>query len=254
MSCQEKYLKYKAKYLKLKNMLGGLLAPEQEEKFNKSLQDTKLTESNKKQLKRITNQPDDYVVCIAVKSSAVVTDGNPGKMGVLGANNKKITLGGLCKDKPFDESNPTFCYTFVSVFNELIDQMKKKNISKNDPNLQLRIKQLLGLKDEWGPYTHVVMMMVKTKDLFRPCFNNDITKNTCDIKESDNEQYNKWFNKWLNTSEKEKVPFTGLGYTYDWANPNTDNKYGISEYVIKPGSEVIILNIYTLENYLELYL
>ena len=44
-------------------------------------------------------------------------------------------------------------------------------------------------------------------------------------------------------------PFTGLGYTYDWGNAETD--IGASEFIVKPGATVTIHEIKSTSKYLQ---
>ena len=63
--------------------------------------------------------------------------------------------------------------------------------------------------------------------------------------------YNNWFNTFKQKSLELDIPFTGLGYTYNWSVDNPSETTGISEYIIKPGSEVIIASILSLKDYLQ---
>jgi hypothetical protein len=107
-----------------------------------------------------------------------------------------------------------------------------------------------------GPYKYVVSLKVKQTDLFRPCLNNEIGQEKCQQITPEIEQtptddpYKKWFLNWFNESHKLNIPFTGLGYTYD-VNKDIPNPYGVSEYVIKPHSDIQINHIYTIKEYLE---
>lgn len=46
-----------------------------------------------------------------------------------------------------------------------------------------------------------------------------------------------------------RYPWTGLGYTYDWADNGTE--YGLSEFILKNGAEVTVERTYTNEEFFE---
>ncbi len=46
---------------------------------------------------------------------------------------------------------------------------------------------------------------------------------------------------------KQAYPWTQQGYTYDWGNPKSE--VGISEFVIRKGSTVVIKSVSTLDQY-----
>jgi hypothetical protein len=47
--------------------------------------------------------------------------------------------------------------------------------------------------------------------------------------------------------EKQVYPWTQLGYTYDWGNP--ESEVGLSEFVIRKGSTVVIKSVSNLDEY-----
>ena len=48
--------------------------------------------------------------------------------------------------------------------------------------------------------------------------------------------FKNWFDKEKVSRSKDAGPWTRLGYTYDWGNPNS--KYGLSEFIVKDGAEI----------------
>ena len=259
-----KYIKYKNKYINLRNnMIGGVDISNIAKLTNANIDTLTPVNGENFNLNPLDNlDPDKYIDCIALKTQDILMTGSNTFIGNIGNNNKTITIGQSCKDDIFNIKNPTWCYMFVTTHPDLIIQMKKKNIAMNDNNLEERLKQLLGLHPTWGPYTHIIYMSIKVKDLFRPCLDNKVTSTSCPIppksQDSNLDDYSKWFYNWFNNSHSLNIPFTGLGYTYDWNKPNDGKKdgiiskdvYGVQEYVIKPGAEIIIKHIYTLNNYL----
>ncbi|WP_375496617.1 hypothetical protein [uncultured Nostoc sp.] len=125
--------------------------------------------------------------------------------------------------------------------------------------LSLRLQQYLGLlltlKDK---KTHFVEILVKAKDIERPCTNSDISTSSCtnfDFNSLDKTSFlYTQFNKthYLNKEKPKKLyPFTGLGYTYDWGNPKTH--VGATEFIIKGNKEkpveVEVVSIKSTEEY-----
>ena len=85
---------------------------------------------------------------------------------------------------------------------------------------------------------------------------NEITDTTAGLNLPDDTE--PWYRDWFNTlraqqyfqSEKPKhnaYPWTQLGYTYDWGNPVSEQ--GVSEFVIKANTQVIINAIFTIDAY-----
>lgn len=143
----------------------------------------------------------------------------------------------------FDLTIPSYGYIFCFAYSDF-DKIYKKTKENN-----LKLTQMLGLLPVWSnygkdPYNNLYVVEVDSKDIFRPCKDNEVYDNTCDIvfKEGKyTEEYKIWFENWKKKSEEKKIPFTGLGYTYDWSNPETPEEIGVSEFVIKPGSHIKLL-------------
>jgi len=61
-------------------------------------------------------------------------------------------------------------------------------------------------------------------------------------------EYVAWFNRKKAASYGDSgSPWTRLGYTYDWGNP--DSEVGLSEFVADTGAEVIIHAVYDIHTY-----
>lgn len=138
-----------------------------------------------------------------------------------------------------------------------------KNLCQNfTGDLMLRLKQLLGLHPR-AIVTHAVRMTVRRTDVFRPAFDPETTTTfpcacpvtaKCGLEfpskiEGDLALHMRWISDKTFTSfvisestltpRGYSYPWTRLGYTYDW-RPGS-NKYGASEYVVRKGSTVTIL-------------
>ena len=123
--------------------------------------------------------------------------------------------------------------------------------------LTLRMEELLGLPPHNGK-TKVVEMWMPADQLFRPSPDPEIDDHTADLKmppikdfksKADYEAHRDWFNlqRSLSYDEKNGYPWTRLGYTYDWGNP--DSEVGLSEFVTWAKTPVTIKQVATTEDY-----
>lgn len=118
-------------------------------------------------------------------------------------------------------------------------------------DMVLRMEQLIGLPPQKGN-THFSMLWVNPKDLYRPSPDNEIDDNIAelDFPENATEEYKQWFDGNKKYSyEPHKYPWTRLGYTYDWSDNSTE--YGLSEFIIKDGSKVVVEKTYSNEEFFE---
>ena len=118
------------------------------------------------------------------------------------------------------------------------DKEMKKWVGENGAPSTLRLEQLLGLPINKG-YTHVTALWVNPADVLRPAYTYNASEATITnvFLTQPNHEYLNWFNnnvKW--SYEDSAFPWTRLGYTYDWADNGTE--YGLSEFIIKKGSDV----------------
>ncbi|MGH8551115.1 MAG: hypothetical protein ACRERU_21425 [Methylococcales bacterium] len=121
-----------------------------------------------------------------------------------------------------------FCSAFVT------------NSSASKDNLDLRLKQYLGLNHTWT-YDVFVELWVSPDDLFRPCVDPETNDTTCNLdfgKETpavknirDYKEFykNLYYKSFLASAG---VPWTGIGYTYDWTGQGTE--VGASEFILVP--------------------
>ncbi|CAM1371839.1 hypothetical protein [Tenacibaculum xiamenense] len=140
---------------------------------------------------------------------------------------------------------------WVTTSPELLLKMKKIK----SKNVNLRLKQLIGLPPN-STYKYFIEFWVRPKDLIRPCPDNNITTNKCGIcfPKKTESKYKEWFNNYRINSYYQcnlydNYPWTQLGYTYDW-NPQNKTHVGLSEFVIKTKSEIIVKQTYTTSEYL----
>lgn len=148
------------------------------------------------------------------------------------------------KDQTQTSTNEAFVVwaTTVPQVQQFCQQYMQNNPNITEEQTNLRLKQYLGLDFSWQ-YDVFVEMWVSPEELFRPCVDPEITDSQCHLAFSNAvpmvknlQNYplfykNLYFNSFRN---KPGVPWTGLGYTYDWGNPLTDE--GPSEFIMIPGA------------------
>lgn len=144
----------------------------------------------------------------------------------------------------------TLAWGDVWVFSEkeIRSWCEKGNLDRQDEIL--RLEQLIGLPPHKG-YTHFTTMWVNPDDLFRPSCDNEIDDTTVELAfdQDTDEDYINWFNdNIIDSYYPANYPWTRLGYTYDWAD--NDTEYGLSEFVVKGGAKVTVENTYANEQFL----
>lgn len=123
--------------------------------------------------------------------------------------------------------------------------------------IELRLKQYLGLKPEWT-YDVFVEMWVRPADMFRPCADPEIDDSVCGFSFPDPEPevsgiscyqcfYKNLYFEDFRT--RPGIPWTGMGYTYDWGNPV--HPFGASEFILVPGAEYEIVRVVDTMDYLK---
>ncbi|WP_094226752.1 hypothetical protein [Methanolobus psychrotolerans] len=137
--------------------------------------------------------------------------------------------------------------TWVMVIPELKDFVEQNDIQDDD--LTLRLEQLIGLPYEDGN-EYFVEMWVRPDDLFRPSPDPEITDTQSQLEfyENVSQEHAEWFNSLKNTTY-DQYPWSRLGYTYDWGDPDSD--VGLSEYVIRNNSTVIVSSVSSTVDYFD---
>ncbi|MCZ7402555.1 MAG: hypothetical protein O8C61_10070 [Candidatus Methanoperedens sp.] len=127
------------------------------------------------------------------------------------------------------------------------------NYQKEYPNLTIRLKQLLGLPPD-SVKSRFVEIWVYPYDLFRPSPDPEITDHEAELTFPESKfinvsnEYIKWFNEQeVESYGQDGYPWTRLGYTYDWGNP--ESEVGLSEFVINQGSIIEVKGSYSLKDY-----
>lgn len=114
------------------------------------------------------------------------------------------------------------------------DELKKCK----DP--EMRLKQLIGLPPDCD-YTTFTGFWVSPDDVMRPAYQTDPESGEMSnvFKESVDEDFKDWFDGNIIASYfDEYYPWTRLGYTYDWADNNTE--YGLTEFLVSDKAEITV--------------
>jgi hypothetical protein len=113
-------------------------------------------------------------------------------------------------------------------------------------DLEIRLKQRFGLHPSWQ-FDGFVELWVSPEDLFRPCVDPNPADTSCNLKfgkiiphVKGIHDYKSFYQDLYFKSFRSApgVPWTGLGDTYDWFDP--EKNQGESEFVITPGSPYVI--------------
>jgi hypothetical protein len=122
----------------------------------------------------------------------------------------------------------------------------------NPDELTLRLEERLGLPPAAGDTTflRIRLRQATAKTIFRPCSDPATAKAHCEAgppSEKDNPEYAPWFYKQYYSAyglpRPNLYPWTGLGYTFDWAQGSDGQflRYGESEFVIPRGAPIEVL-------------
>ena len=110
----------------------------------------------------------------------------------------------------------------------------------NIEDLLLRTKQVLGMSHE-SKNTYISSLWFNPKDISRPAYVTDPTKPmTTSFSEDETEEYKTWFaNQYYYSYDVSHLPWTRLGYTYDWSAQAKD-RYGLSEFIAWKGTTATV--------------
>lgn len=128
----------------------------------------------------------------------------------------------------------------------------KAHKSEMNADAVTRMEQLLGLAPATGN-THFTVIRANVSKILRPAYQSDITKNemTTSFSVAPDVDYQSWFNANIISSYFDGArPWTRLGYTYDWADDDSD--YGLTEFMISGENSVQVVATYTNEEFLTL--
>lgn len=114
------------------------------------------------------------------------------------------------------------------------DELKKCK----DP--ETRLKQLIGLPPDCD-YTTFTGFWVSPENVKRPAYRTDIVSGemTTSFDENVDTDFKEWFDgNILGSYFDGAYPWTRLGYTYDWAD--NDTEYGLTEFLVLDKAEVTV--------------
>ena len=143
-------------------------------------------------------------------------------------------------------SMPLAREVWITVVPEMVAFCREQQIEPSQ--VTLRLEQVLGLPPGNGK-TKFVEMWVAPDDLFRPAPDPAISDHEAELDfpvsnrfVTISKDYQQWFNDLARTSYGANgYPWTRLGYTYDWGNP--ESEIGLSEFVIRSGAVVKIHSV-----------
>lgn len=145
-------------------------------------------------------------------------------------------------------------YTFVFIPKQFHQYFRANPIVDGDR--EMRAHQLLGLPPN-DVKTHFVELWVRPEDLLRPSGDYEIDDRTAQPylqgAASTDAYYSNWYAGnayWSYFSGNTLYPWTRLGYTYDWVGSSSE--VGVSEYLIKPSSMMLLKEQYPVLDYLNL--
>ena len=110
----------------------------------------------------------------------------------------------------------------------------------NIEDLLLRTKQVLGMSHE-SKNTYISTLWFHPADIVRPAYVTDPTKPMAlSFSESTTDEYKNWFSgQYYYSYDVAHLPWTRLGYTYDWSQQAKD-RYGLSEFLAWKGTSATV--------------
>ena len=118
----------------------------------------------------------------------------------------------------------------------------------------LRTKQVLGMSHK-SKNTYITSMWFDPSDVIRPAYITDPTKQmSLQFDENETDEYKEWFaNQYYYSYDVAKLPWTRLGYTYDWSEEAKD-RYGLSEFIAWKGTTVTVDKTLPVEDFLATFI
>ena len=128
-----------------------------------------------------------------------------------------------------------------------------KENKNNIKDILLRTKQVLGM-DEASQNTYITSMWFDPNDVSRPAYVTDPTKQMAlQFEENATDKYKEWFqSQYYYSYETKHLPWTRLGYTYDWSKEAKD-RYGLTEFIAWKGTTVTVEKTLLVNEFIEYY-
>lgn len=128
---------------------------------------------------------------------------------------------------------------------------KYKTESNQVSDWDLRLNQLIGFAPD-SEHSTFTTFWVNPSDICRPACQPDPTNGEMQTQldqDAVEESYADWFDEnILNSYFYDAYPWTRLGYTYDWADNGSE--YGLSEFLIRQGAEIEVVDTKATEEFL----
>ena len=115
-----------------------------------------------------------------------------------------------------------------------------KNNKSNISDVLLRTKQVLGMSHE-SKNTYITSLWIDPAIVIRPAYVTNPTKEMAlYFEEGVSSEYISWFkDQYYYSYETAHLPWTRLGYTYDWSKEAKD-RYGLSEFLATDGASIVV--------------
>ena len=191
---------------------------------------------------------------ISIKDAEIADTSELLPLYALDASDDKILL---CTWHKYPSSYPdgeevTLKYgdVWTTAAGEIVNLDSRENLGTGDAFV-LRMEQIMGVPPQNGK-THFTLMWAKPEDVYRPAYDTRIDTKSAVLTfpAGTDDTYKQWFADQQEYSySPHRYPWTGLGYTFDWADNGTD--YGLSEYIIKGGATVKVEKTFTNEEFLD---
>jgi len=169
---------------------------------------------------------------------------------------KQSSLQYWPEGKTIKTSNVQAYMSWVTTSPEMLDFLKKQHF-EDTAALHLRIAQVLGMPPD-TQNDYFVEFWVYPENLFRPTPDPEITDSEAELyfPATVSGKHRNWFMNEISskydTTTANAFPWTRLGYTYDWANPQ--QPIGMSEFIVDTSSVVTVKNIYSSAQYYQMSL
>lgn len=208
--------------------------PTAQEKFEAAVADAMVAEDSEiRKLVCLTAEDDNATVDENGKASLLIWHASPNDY----PKGETVALGG--RD----------AWTFTDKEISSWYRQHKKEMNAEEIT---RLEQLTGQAPGSGN-THFTLVKADVSKVIRPAYQTDPTKS--DMTDSFTAQpaaeYLTWFNANIIASYFDgSVPWTRLGYTYDWSDSEDD--YGLTQFLISGSNSVEVINTMTNEEFLTL--
>lgn len=202
----------------------------------------------------------DSLTIVTLDNKSLIWQTINGRQYVLAATWKADTTF-YTKKENYNSSTGYYNYNTgkYPIWVTMAPQLQQKNLGRlSERKLENRLQQLLGLPPT-ANYSYILEIWVSPEDIFRPCFDSSIGKNSCEFIPSKEDaartDYICWlykyiYNSYSNPDQMKNYPFTHLGYTYDWNHKNKTHR-GLSEFVIGNEKNILIKKVYINKEYFQ---